>query len=411
MKTKLSFFILAVSFLLFIVSSFLIFQSRQKREEPIRVTFDFGQPQKNRIAVLFFQNMGGRPEDEYLSDGLTEDVITRLAKIEGLNVKSMTDILRFKNKPVTIYEIGKALNVDAVLEGSVRKMGETILVTAQLIDVVSGLHIWAERYERKIALEDIFGLQNELATKIAEAAHLNLTQGVKQGLTQRPTVSSAAYEFYLKGKYYHIEMTSEGNWMAIEMFQKAIELDPKFALAYAGLADAYATHYHWVDPPDKFWLDQAKEQVQEALEIDPNLAEAHKALAHCYEHLEDFQKSAEEYQKALAVNPNYVDAQIGLAQIYCNLGRYEDALRQLEIAVLAHPQEPYIYYTMGCVYAMKGDKLHALEWLHKAKEHGFHNLELLRKDIFLDSLRKDPKFIKFLRDFEKKKDKSSVRTK
>lgn len=407
MKIKPSLFILALSFLFFLVSCYFILESRREKEEPIRVTFDFGQPLKNRIAVLFFQNLSGNSEDEYLSDGLTEDIITRLAKIEGLNVKSMTDILQYKNKSVTIREVGKALEVDAVLEGSVRKIGETILVTAQLIDVVSGLHIWAERYERKIALEHIFGLQNELATKIAQAAHLNLTQGTKKTLTQKPTASPGAYEFYLKGKYYHLQMTSEGNWMAIEMFQKAIEMDSHFALAYAGLGDAYAHHYHLVDPPDKFWLDQAQEQVQKALEIDPNLPQAHKALGHCYDHLGEIQKASEEYQKALAVDPKYTDAQIGLGQSYCALGRYEEALSQLQGALAAHPEFSYIYYAIGCVYAMKGEKDSAFDWIRKAIDHGFCNQDLVRRDSFLDPIRKDARFEKLFQNSDKRSDKKN----
>jgi TolB-like protein len=380
----------------------LTYQLLREKDETIRVTFDFGQPQKNRIAVLFFHNLSGNAEDEYLSEGLTEDIITRLAKIEGLSVKSLTDVLSYRNRPATIREVGKALNVDAVLEGSVRKINQTLLVTAQLIDVSTGLHIWTERYERKIALEDIFGLQNELATKIAQAAHLNLTQSAKETLTKRPTTSVEAYEFYLKGKYYHLQMTTEGNWMAVEMFQKAIELDADFALAYADLGDAYANHYHMVEPPDKFWLDQAIEQIRKALTLDKDLPEAYKALGHCYEHLGQPEKAVEEYKKALVFRPNYVDAQIGLGQSYCSLGQYEEALTQLKTALEHHPEISYIYYTIGCVYSMQGDKDQALEWIQKAFDRGFRNIAFMKKDPFLDPIRKDPRFVRLLKDLSKK---------
>lgn len=379
----------------------LVYLVYREKEETIRVTFDFGQPEKNRIAVLFFHNLSEDQEDEYLSEGLTEDIITRLAKIEGLNVKSMTDVLRFRGRPVTIREVGKALEVDAVLEGSIRKLGQTLLVTAQLIDVATGLHIWAERYERKISLEDIFGLQNEVATKIAEAAHLNLTQSVKEGLTQKPTTSAEAYEFYLKGKYHHLQMTSEGNWIAIEMFQKALELDPNFALAYADLGDAYADHYHEVEPPDKFWLDEAMKQIHKALSIDPKLAEAYKALGHCYEHLGKSEEAAQAYKTALASKADYTDAQLGLGQTYCTLGRYDEALIHLKSALESHPEFSYIYYKISCVYAMKGEKGTAIEWLNRAVARGFRNLKQIKEDPFLRLIRKDPHFRKIVKDLER----------
>jgi TolB-like protein/lipopolysaccharide biosynthesis regulator YciM len=407
-KTRLSVGLLfLLLFLVMIFGSFayLIREIRRDKEETIRVTFDFGQPQKNRIAVLFFHNLSGNTEDEYLSEGLTEDIITRLAKIEGLNVRSMTDVMRFKDKPSTIREIGRILEVDAVLEGSLRKAGQTLLVSAQLIDVGTGLHIWAERYERKISIEDLFGLQNELATKIAQAAHLNLTQSAKENLTQRPTASVQAYEFYLKGKFYHMQMTPEGNWMAIEMLQKAIETDSDFAMAYAELGDAYLYHYHIVEPPDKFWLDQAVEKIQKALTLDEKLPEAHRALGHFNELSGEYEKAAAEYQKALAQNPNYTDAQIGLGQVYCALKKYDLALNQLMAAQKSHPELNYVYYAIGSVYAVKGEKDQAISWLKKAVDKGFSNVEHMNRDSFLDSIRKDARFVKLMSALKKKKKK------
>lgn len=406
MKTKTAvglLFLFLILAMIFGSFAYLIKELRKDKDETIRVTFDFGQPQKNRIAVLFFHNLSGNHQDEYLSEGLTEDIITRLAKIEGLNVRSMTDVMRFKNKPSTIREIGHILDVDAVLEGSLRKAGETLLVSAQLIDVGTGLHIWAERYERKISMEDLFGLQNELATKIAQAAHLNLTQSAKDNLTQRPTASAQAYEFYLKGKYYHMQMTPEGNWMAIEMLQKAIETDSDFAMAYAELGDAYLYHYHIVEPPDKFWLDQAVEKIQKALALEDKLPEAHRALGHFHELSADYEKAAEEYQKALAGNSDYTDAQIGLGQVYCALKKYDSALEQLNSALKAHPELTYVYYAIASVYSMRGDKDLAISWLQKAVDRGFSNVEHINRDSFLNPIRKDPRFVKLLSALKKKK--------
>lgn len=395
----ITFFLIAMGLVFGVV--FLIWKMTEHRDETIRVTFDFGQPQKNRVAVLFFHNLSGNPEDEYWCEGLTDDIIMRLAAIEGLNVKSMTDVLRFKDRPVTVKEIGKALDVDAVLEGSVRKMGDTLLVSAQLIDVATGLHIWAQRYERRISIEDIFGLQNELATKIAEAAHLKLTQSEKMTLIRKPTVSVEAYEFYLKGKYYHLQMTIEGNWIAIEMFQKAIDLDPGFALAYADLGDAYVNHFHMVEPADPFWLNQAEEQIRKALAIDSDLPEAHKALGHCFAQLGEDDKAAAAYEKALALKRDFPEAEIGLAEVYVTMGRHDEAIARLKQALQRHPELPYLYYVIGAAYSAKKEKDEALSWINKAVERGYRNAGYMKKDPMLRPLLKDPQFIRLMKEIQK----------
>jgi len=187
--------------------------------------------------------------------------------------------------------------------------------------------------------------------------------------------------------------------------QKAIETDSDFAKAYAELGDAYLYHYHIVEPPDKFWLDQAVEKIQKALTLDEKLPEAHRALGHFHELSGEYEKAAVEYQKALVQNPDYTDAQIGLGQVYCALKKYDLALNQLQSVLKSHPELTYVYYAIGSVYAVKGEKDQAISWLKKAVDRGFSNVEHMNRDSFLDSIRKDTRFVKLMSALKKKKKK------
>ena len=374
---------------------------RVQEEETIKITFDFGQPEKNRIAVLYFHNLSGDESDEYLSDGLTEDIITRLMKVGSLSVASLMDVRAYKNAPVTTKQIGKDLDVDAVLEGSVRRAGSILLVTAQLIDVRSGSHIWAERYERQIDIEDIFGLQNELATKIVQAAQLNLSQKDMIKLAQRPTVSLEAYEYYLKGKYMAMGLDLEANWMAIEMFRKAVEIDPQFAESYAGLGDALARRYYLLEHDDLTWLDYAEKEIQKALKLQPELAEAYQALGHIYMNREMFDKALEAYDKAVSIKGDFLEAQIGLGECYATLGKIDLALQHLEKALAMNPAYSYIYYVVAGVYVRAEKVSDAVAWLEKAIQHGFEHFDYLRSDPVFEPIREDPLYKKFLEKHKK----------
>ena len=195
------------------------------------------------IAVLYFENMSSEREGDYFCAGMTEDIITDLSKIKGLQVVSRTDVLPFRNKEVNTRQVGEMLTVSYILEGSVRKSGDKMRITAQLIDVRTGFHLWAERFDRLV--EDIFDLQNEVSHKIADALKVSLSESEKQSLAQKPTDDLRAYDFYMRGKELLIRRGRKNNDAAIQMFENAVTVDPHLASAYAGLAEAYSNMYEW----------------------------------------------------------------------------------------------------------------------------------------------------------------------
>ncbi|MDP3981508.1 MAG: tetratricopeptide repeat protein [Chlamydiota bacterium] len=394
--------LLSVGMFFMIVAAFYYLKSMLQlpEEDAIRITFDFGSPAKNRIAVLYFNNSSADPADEYLSDGLTEDIITRLSKLDGLSVASLMDVRAYKNAPVTTKQIGEDLNVNAVLEGSVRRSGTIILVNALLIDVATGANIWAERYERQIDIEDIFGLQNEIATKIVQAAKLNLTQHDRMTLAERPTVSVDAYEYYLKGKYMAMSLDLEANWVAIEMFRKAVEIDPQFAESYAGLGDALARRYFLLETDDPAWLESAEKEIQKSLAIHPELAEAYQALGYIYMNKNTYEKALEAYTKAVQLKPEFLEARIGLGECYAFLGQYDPALLHLQKALQMNPAYSYIYYAIAGVHVRNNQTESAIMWLEKAVQHGFDHFDYLASDPVFDPIREDSKYLEFLKQHD-----------
>ncbi|MGB6865343.1 MAG: protein kinase, partial [Candidatus Aminicenantaceae bacterium] len=229
------------------------------------------------IAVLPFVNMSADPENEYFSDGLSEAIINSLTKIKGFKVVARTSAFSFKGKDVDIRDIGKQLDVNKVLEGSVQKAGNRLRITAQLINVSDGYHLWSERFDRN--MDDVFAIQDEISLAIVDNLKLNLLKGEKTKLIKRYTNDSEAYSFYLKGRYFYNKRTEEDMKRSVEYFERALEKDPKFALPYAGLADAYATFgfYHWW--PFEEARSKSKEFVLKGLEVDDTVGETHGAYA------------------------------------------------------------------------------------------------------------------------------------
>ncbi len=208
-------------------------------------------PAEKSIAVLYLENMSSEKESDYFCAGITEDIITDLSKIKELKIVSRTDVLPFRNKEVNTRQVGEALGVNFILEGSVRKAGNKIRITAQFIDVRTGFHVWAERFDR--LLEDIFDLQNEVSRKIAEALKVSLTESEKQSLAQKPTDDLRAYDLYLRGRELLYRRGKKNNELAIQMFENALQVDLNYAAAYAALAEAYSYMYAWYDGDPK-WL-------------------------------------------------------------------------------------------------------------------------------------------------------------
>ncbi len=300
-------------------------------------------PDKPSIAVLPFVNMSGDPEQEYFSDGITDDLITDLCKISGLFVIARNSAFAYKGKAVKVQEVSRELGVRFLLEGSVRKAGKRIRINAQLIDAVRGGHVWAERYDREAG--DIFDLQDEVTREIVAALALNLTQREQDRLARRATDSVTAYDYLLQGMENHYRYTKEANDQSQVLFQKAVDLDPSYAVAYAwlGLALLHRWTQGWTQ--DFQFLPRAFELAQKATGLDPSLPEAHRILGDLYLYgAKDHDQAVSEFRSAIALNSNYADAFAGLADALAWAGRTEEAIDSVDKAMRLNPHHHAWYF-------------------------------------------------------------------
>jgi len=289
------------------------------------------------IAVLPFENLSHDPDNAYFADGIQEEILDMLSRIADLKVISRTSTQRYKSKPDNLLEIAKNLGVANILEGTVQKAADQVRVNVQLINAQNDSHLWADKYDRKLA--DIFAVESEVATKIAETLEAKLTGTERQAISARSTENSEAYQLYLKGRYFWNKRTPEGFQKAIEYFQQAIEKDPAYALAYAALADSYEMLGFWgVFPPREMWL-KGKAAALKALEIDDNLAEAHVALGWVsFTYDWDWPAAEKHFERALALNPASPTAHHWWHSLYLGaLGRSDEALAEAKRAVDLDP--------------------------------------------------------------------------
>jgi TolB-like protein/Tfp pilus assembly protein PilF len=358
---------------------------------------------KAMLAVLPFENLNSDPEQEYFSDGLTEEMITQLGRLnpQRLGVIARTSVMRYKRSEKPVAQIGPELGVDYVLEGSVRRAGKRVRVTAQLIQVSDQTHLWAETLERN--LKDILALQREVAERIARSLAVELLPGDSPLAVRSSTGNSEAYELYLRGRYHWNKRTEEGFAKAIDYFGRAIELDKAFAPAYAGLADAYNIFGLYGALPPQQAYGRAKEAAHKALEIDSRLAEAYCSRAFATLQYDWDWKSAEKsYQRALELNPNYATAHhwhgLGLMEtaqferaqsameralrldplsvvINSHLGwlfyfsrQFDQAIAQLQRTLDLEPEYPLALYFLGMAYEQRGVLEPAIDSLRKATE-------------------------------------------
>jgi len=298
---------------------------------------------KNRIAVLPFTNMSPDPQDEYFADGMTEELISTISGIGELSVISRTSVMRFKGTNKSIEEIGRELKVGALLEGSVRKAENMIRVTAQLIDVDSDRHLWAKSYDRE--LRGIFAIQSDIASKIAEALRVRLVPGREPARKHAENIE--AYTLYLKGRSLWNKRDREGVLGSLKMFEKATKIDPDYARAYAGLADAYyiAATYGFMDRADG--LAKSKEVATKALDLDEMLAEAHASLG--INLLDDlrYEEAQREFQRAVELNPSYATAHHWFCMCLREMGRMKEAMEEIEKARELDPLSPVITDNVG----------------------------------------------------------------
>jgi adenylate cyclase len=318
------------------------------------------------IAVLPFHNMSSDPENEYFSDGMTEEILTRLSKIRELKVASRSTVLRYKGSGIDPREVGRELGVGSVLEGSVRKLGNRLRITAQLINAVDGFHLWSEAYDRN--LDDVFKIQDEVSEKIAEVLRLNLTEAERVQLSAVPTQSIEAYDYYSRGRHLFYQYTRAGHRSAIDMYLKALELDPNYALAYAGLSVCYAFFITSGWGETATWLDKAQEAALKALAIDQGLAQAHFALGYVYECKEDWDREEGAMRRVLLLDPNHAHAHDSLGDVYYQRDQFEEAISEYQTALSLDPFHPRALIQLAATYEKAGRYREAMAQLQRTSE-------------------------------------------
>jgi TolB-like protein/Flp pilus assembly protein TadD len=308
---------------------------------------------KLMLAVLPFQNLTGDAGQEYFSDGLTEEMIAQLGRLdpERLGVIARTSVMHYKHSQEQLDRIGPELGVQYVMEGSVRRDGDKVRISAQLIQMKDQSRVWARQYDRE--LSNLLALQGEIAQEIADEIQLTLGEHRRIDISRQtsiPPKTSEAYDFYLRGQYFWNKRTPEGFEKAIECFQESIAKDPNYARAYAGLADSYALLGGYTLSPQTEFMPKARAAALRALQIDESLPEAHTALALIVQNYDwDWQTAEKEYRRAIELNPNYATAHHWYAEHLMWLGRFDEALRESERARQLDPLSMIIAADNGVI--------------------------------------------------------------
>lgn len=339
------------------------------------------RPEKS-IAVLYFENMNSESDSDYFCAGITEDIITDLSKIKELKVVSRNDVLPFRNKEINTRQVGETLRANYILEGSVRKAGNRIRITAQLISVRDGYHLWAERFDRFI--EDIFDLQNEVSQKIVDALKISLTDSEKQLLAQKPTDDLRAYDFYMRGRELLYLKGKRNTENAIQMFENAVALDPAFASSYAGLAEAYSYMYEWYDG-NSLWLGKSIEMNQKALSLDPTSLDAQFGIAMVYFHHRRLAESKRTIEGILKENNEFYPGYLRLGMIADLSGDLEGALKHYRRAAELKPYDEDAWRFLVGIYRKLGKIEKAEEAAMKVIEVTSRKLEASLDDIIVMS--------------------------
>jgi TolB-like protein/Flp pilus assembly protein TadD len=295
-----------------------------------------GSAPAKSIAVLPFVNMSNDAENEYFSDGIAEEIINALTKVQALRVASRTSAFAFKGKNEDIGEIGRKLKVGTVLEGSVRKAGSRLRVTAQLVGVADGSNLWSERYDRQ--LEDVFEIQDEIAGNIVKALRVVLTEGEKRAIEKAPTENVEAYDYYLRGRQFFHQFRRTGMQFARRMNDRAIEIDPRFAMAHAGMADCCSFLYRYYDG-SRANLEAADAASRRAIELDPELAEAHASRGFALNLRREYDAARAHFETALRLNPKLYEAHYFWARACFQEGKLEEAIRHYQEASRVRPED------------------------------------------------------------------------
>jgi serine/threonine protein kinase/Flp pilus assembly protein TadD len=308
-------------------------------------------PRAPSLAVLPFRNMSSDPENEFFSDGLAEELITALTKVAGLRVTSRTSSFAFRGKNEDVRKIGEQLNVRTVLEGSVRKAGNRLRISAQLVNVADGYHLWSETYNRE--LQDVFAIQDEIAHNITTALKVILSEKEKRAIERAPTADVQAYEQYLRGRQFVHQMRHKAFEFALQMFARAVAIDPGFALAFAGIADCRSFLYMYFDTSTAN-LQKADEASRKALELDPDLAEAHVARCLAVSLKKNYEEAEREFQTAIRLAPTLFEAHYFYGRTCYAQGKNLEAAHLFEQACRLRPDDYQALAYLGMVFTELG---------------------------------------------------------
>lgn len=307
-------------------------------------------PTRNRIAILPFTNVSPDPSDGYLAEGLTDELISALSEVQGLRVIARTSVNKYRGTTKGAKQVGSELQVPYILEGSVRKAGEKIRISTQLVEVATQEQVWSSRYDRD--LDDVFSIQSDISKSVVDALKVTLLTGEMARMEKKDTENLEAYAAYLRGRTLLHDRTETAINGAKEQFELAIRLDPAYAKAYAGMADINMLLGDYLFSPVPTALEDATRYVTKALELDPELAEAHTSLANIYTFVFRFSDAEREFRKAIELNPSYATAHHWYASCLEDLGRIEEALREVLTAEQLDPLSTAV--TLSVVYRLLG---------------------------------------------------------
>jgi serine/threonine protein kinase/tetratricopeptide (TPR) repeat protein len=337
-----------------------------------------GTSPKPSIAVLPFTNMSADKEQDYFCDGIAEDIINDLTRIEGLRVAARTSSFLYKGRDADVREIGRKLGVEMLLEGSVRKAGKRLRITAQLVSVSDGYHVWSERYDRE--LEDIFEIQDEIAKHIVRALKIELSEKEERALRRAKTKDVEAYDYYLRGRDFVGQNRQKSFAFARQMFSKAIKRDPSYALAHAGMADCYSFIYKY-HANDKDYLKQAMDASRQALELEPELAEAHAARGLALSLGKQYEEAQKEFETAIRLNPRLYEAYYFYARNCYVQGQLEKAARLYEHASMVSPEDFQAPTLLAQTYMGMGLRAKAVDAYSRSLKTLEKHLELNPDDV------------------------------
>ena len=312
------------------------------------------KPAEKSVAVLYFENPGGSKEDEYFRDGITEDIITELSRIKDIWVLTRSAVMAYRDKTATAPEVGEQLNASYVLEGSLRRAGNRLRITARLVETKTARSVWAERYDRQI--EDVFAIQDEIAQSIAKALKVMLTEQEKRAIEKAPTADVQAYDYYLRGRQFFHQFRRKSFDYARQMFARAIVIDPNYARAYAGVADCCSHLYmYWGASTED--LKEAESASRRAVQLDPELAEAHVSRGLALLMTKKYEEAHKEFETAIELNPKLFDAYYFFARACFQQGKSEEAAQLFEKACIANPEDYQAPVLLAQTYVSLGRSL------------------------------------------------------